>query len=192
MTTTSMINRAEAYVIDLEEAEGIYGGREIGTKVFRELFSYIEETGFDSTVPIDFRYVKFIDVSCADEIVCKLVYRVKSGELGTRFIFLENLNMSVRETIHAALTIRKLACLLRTGEERFAVLGQISKPLKEALDLVLDRKKVIASEVAETLSTTINTACNRLNTLRQLGLICRLHEDSSPGGGRLYYYESIV
>ena len=54
------------------------------------------------------------------------------------------------------------------------------------------KKQGTSSEFAEALRKNINIACNRLNALQKMGLICRVRDGSVPGGGRQFYYESIV
>ena len=62
----------------------------------------------DAVTPLDFANVSFIDISCADELLCKLLMRIGSGELGNRFTFIQNANDSVRETFEAVLKLRDL------------------------------------------------------------------------------------
>ena len=52
--------------------------------------------------------------------------------------------------------------------------------------------KLPGHEFAEALSKNINIACNRLNALQKMGLVCRVRDGSVDGGGRQFYYESIV
>ena len=68
----------------------------------------------------------------------------------------------------------------------------LKTPIREALDVVLSRKKGTSSEFAHALHKNINIACNRLNALQKMGLVCRVRDGSVPGGGRQFFYESIV
>jgi hypothetical protein len=145
----------------------------------------------DAVTPLDFSQIDFVDISCADEFLTKLLMRVGSGELGTRYVSLQGANLSVRETLEAVLTLRGLAALHSQGD-RAEVLGTLKAPIRETLDVILVKKSGTSSEIAQALHKNINIACNRLNVLRRMGLVCRAREGSVPGGGRQYTYESIV
>ena len=60
-------------------------------------------------MPLDFSDVQFIDISCADEFLTKLLMRIGSGEMGNRYVFIQNANQSVRETLEAVLQRSKSA-----------------------------------------------------------------------------------
>ena len=140
---------------------------------------------------MDFSQVQFIDISCADEFFAKLIMRIGSGELGTRYVYVMNANESVRETLEAALKLKSLAALCNEGETVHA-LGTLKTPIREALDVMLARKSGTSSEIADALGKNINIACNRLNRLLKMGLVCRTRDASVQGGGRQFIYESIV
>ncbi len=72
------------------------------------------------------------------------------------------------------------------------LLGDLKTPIREALDVMLARKRVTSSEIAEALGKNINIACNRLNALQRMGLVCRVKDASVQGGGRQFIYEAIL
>ena len=109
--------------------------------------------------------------------------RIGSGELGNRFAFVENANDSVRETLEAVLKLRDLAALFKNGDGSVVVLGILKTPIRETLDVVLEKKKGTTAEFAEALRKNINIACNRLNALQKMGLVCRVRDGSVDGGG---------
>ena len=171
--------------------KGILSGRDKGAELLDSLTDHLRSTEPDSVTPLDFSEVEFIDISCADEFLTKLLLRVGSGELGSRYIYTTGANSSVIETLEAVLTLRNLAGIGKDGD-LVRVLGVLKPPIREALDVILDKGQGTSSEFAEALGKNINIACNRLNVLQRMGLVCRSREGSVRGGGRQFYYESIV
>ena len=72
------------------------------------------------------------------------------------------------------------------------VLGVLKTPMREVLDVLLAQKCATSAEISDALGKNINIVCNRLNALQRLGLVCRLRDGSVAGGGRQFYYVSIV
>ena len=184
-----MLNVAPPFVFD--SPSGILSGRERGRELLDELMDYLRGSDPEVVVPLDFSRIEFIDISCADEFLTKLLMRIGSGELGTRYAYVQGANLSVRETLEAALRLRGLAVLCRDGDG-VEVLGRLKTPIREALDVLLEKKKGTSSEMAEALRKNVNIACNRLNALQRMGLVCRVRDGSVAGGGRQFFYESIV
>jgi hypothetical protein len=169
----------------------ILSGRDRGGALLEELTERLRASQPDAVTPLDFAKIDFVDISCADEFLTKLLMRIGSGELGARYVTLRGANLSVRETLEAVLTLRGLAALHSEGD-RTEVLGTLKAPIREALDVILAKKSGTSSEIARELGKNINIACNRLNVLQRMGLVCRAREGSAPGGGRQYTYESIA
>lgn len=185
-----MLNLTSPFVF--ETSNGILSGRDRGEALLGQLMDHLRHVAADAVTPLDFSKVSFIDISCADEFLSKLLMRIGSGELGNRFAFIENANDSVRETLEAVLKLRDLAALFKNADGSVVVLGVLKTPIRETLDVVLEKKKGTSSEFAEALRKNINIACNRLNALQKMGLVCRVRDGSVDGGGRQFYYESIV
>lgn len=175
-----------------EAPSGILSGRERGEALLDQLMAHMRTVDSDAVTPLDFSRVSFIDISCADEFLSKLLMRIGSGELGNRFVFVQNANASVRETFEAVLKLRDLAALFKNEDGSVEVLGTLKTPIREALTVVLEKKKGTSSEFAQALRKNINIACNRLNALQKMGLVCRVRDGSVAGGGRQFFYESIV
>jgi predicted transcriptional regulator len=89
------------------------------------------------------------------------------------------------------LQLRELAVLYRSGDQ-IELLGMLKRPMREALDVLLERKCATSAEVSDVLNKNVNIVCNRLNALQRMGLVCRLRDGSVAGGGRQYYYVSIL
>ena len=183
-----MLQRSSPFVFS--SANSILSGRPKGEEILNCLMDRLKDEEDGTVVPLDFSRIEFLDISCADEFLTKLLLRIRSGELEDRFVFIRNANPSVRETVQAVLQLRKLAILFcdETGVE---ILGELKTPIRETLEVLLERKRLTSGELAKALSKNVNIACNRLNVLQRMGLVCRVREDSLPGGGRQYRYESI-
>ena len=183
------IRSGSAYFFGGEQ--GILSGRSKGAEWLEDLMSHLLRGPDNAATPLDFSQVAFMDVSCTDEVLNKLLLRLRSGELGSRYVYVVEANTSVRETIEAVLQLRDLAVLYRGGD-RIELIGVLKRPMREALDVLLERKYATSAEVSEALDKNVNIVCNRLNALQRMGLICRLRDGSVVGGGRQYYYASIL
>ena len=183
------IHQAPAYRFAGEQ--GILSGRPRGAELLAELMEHLLSGPADSAMPLDFSGVSFMDVSCADEMLNKLLLRLTSGEIGHRYVYITGANISVRETIAAVLQLRELAALYKDGG-RVEVLGVLKTPMREVLDMLLAHKCATSAAISDALGKNINIVCNRLNALQRLGLVCRLRDGSVAGGGRQFYYVSIV
>ena len=82
--------------------------------------------------------------------------------------------------------------LATTSVVQVELLGALKRPMREALDVLLARKCATSAELSEALDRNVNIVCNRLNALQRMGLVCRLRDGSVAGGGRQYYYVSIL
>ena len=175
----------------LKSDSGILSGRDLGERLLDQLTLHLRDAEPDSATPLDFSAIQFVDISAADEFLCKLLMRIASGELGTRYVFISGANESLRETFEAVLKLRDLAALCKEGDDRI-ILGVLKTPMREALEVILAARQGTSAELAQRLDKNINIACNRLNALQKMGLVCRTRDGSVQGGGRQYYYEAIV
>jgi hypothetical protein len=169
----------------------ILSGRPKGAELLDGLMEHIMEGEDQVATPLDFSHISFMDVSCADEMLNKLLLRLRSGEMGKRYVYLRGLNTSVLETIEAVLHLRDLSVLVQDGEE-VRLLGKLKRPMREVLEVLLMQKCVTSGEVSTALGKNVNIVCNRLNALQRMGLVCRLRDGSVEGGGRQYYYVSLL
>ncbi|MBM3279939.1 MAG: hypothetical protein FJY95_17970 [Candidatus Handelsmanbacteria bacterium] len=176
-------------VFGLAPGAAILSGRPRGAELLSAALAHLETAPLPSATPLDLEGISFIDVSCADEFFNKLLRRLRSGELGKRYVFLQGGNPSVTETIETVLCLRELSVLARQGEEA-RVLGELTRPAREALEVLLRKKALTSAELAAELGKNTNIVCNRLNALQRLGLACRLQDGRA--GGRRYSYVSIL
>lgn len=184
-----MLRKSSPFVFS--SANSILSGRPKGEEILDRLMDHLKAEEVGTVVPLDFSRIEFLDISCADEFLTKLLLRIRSGELEGRFVFIRDANPSVRETLQAVLQLRGLAAL-SGDEEAVEILGELKMPIRETLEVLLDKKRLTSVELARALNKNVNIACNRLNALQRMGLIYRLREDALPVGGRQYRYESIL
>jgi hypothetical protein len=175
----------------LTDAQPILSGRPKGEELRLQVIAHLERAPDESVTPLDLGAVGFMDVSCADELLNKLLLRVRSGELGSRFVYICSANTSLCETIEAVLQLRELALLFKATEAP-TVLGELKRPLRQTLEVILEQKSATSAEMSVALDKNVNIVCNRLNALHRMGLICRMRDLSVVGGGRQYYYVSLV
>ena len=162
--------------------QGILSGRPKGAELLEDLMGHLLRGPDNAATPLDFGQVSFVDVSCADEMLNKLLLRLRSGELGSRYVYVVEANTSVRETVEAVLQLR----------EQVELFGLLKRPMREALDVLLEHKCATSAEISAALGKNVNIVCNRLNALQRMGLVCRLRDGSVEGGGRQYHYVSIL
>ena len=124
------MHEAPAYCFEVQQ--GILSGRPKGAELLEDLMAYLLRSPDNTATPLDFAQVSFIDVSCADEMLNKLLLRLRSGEMGSRYVYVTVANASVRETIEAVLQLRELAVLYRNGDQ-VELLGTLKRPMREAL-----------------------------------------------------------
>jgi DNA-binding transcriptional ArsR family regulator len=141
---------------------------------------------------LDFRGVKVIDFSCADEVIAKLVARVRSGELGDKYVVLTNLSESHRENIDAALKISKRNVLAKGGEKGWQVLGDLKEHVLDVLEILMKEKEITTRELVEDLDMKINTLSNKMAILAEDRLIYKERKpEPEVGGGRQFLYRSL-
>ena len=180
------IDRGAPFVFKAEQS--ILSGRPKGAALLEALMAHLLGGAEYAATALDFTHVQFVDVSCADEMLNKLLLRLRSGELKNRFVFVIGANAS----LEAVLQLRDLAVLLEGEGGDIELLGALKRPMREALDVLIERKYATSAEVSDELDKNVNIVCNRLNALQRLGLVCRLRDGSVVGGGRQYYYVSIL
>lgn len=188
---TSQIKRQTSYVLK-GTAEVLVGrpeGRQLAEGVLRQL----EKLSPDSILPINFSRLRCIDFSCADEFLTKVLRRIMSGELGTRYILLEGMSEETEENVATALEVRNLVCP-RIGENGKVGLlgGKIGAELIDTYNLARKRGRITARDVMEIAPRVgISAISNRIAKLLKLGLLIRTKETGGEGGGRQFYYEAV-
>ena len=133
----------------------------------------IERTMRDSgchVALLDFSEVELLDLSCADEIVAKLL--LLSAPASDRYVVLWGLHEDQVEAIDHVLNHHRLAVAARTtGSAVLGVLGALDADGREAFACVADHGPVEAGRVAEALAWAEERAVRTLRALAARRLV---------------------
>jgi hypothetical protein len=173
----------------VEGRTDLLNGRREGRELADRLLAQLAASEPDSILPVDFGKVSFMDFSCADELMTRVLRRIRSGELGTRFILLQDLPPSVEENIAAVFAIRDLVCPKRTKGGQIELLGKIGPELTATYKLAVRKGTITARDVmAIAPDVGISAISNRLAKLQTMGLLVRTKEAAQGSGGRQFVY----
>lgn len=182
-----MLTRQKAYLI--KGTKEILSGREAGKALADTVLKQLADSAPDTILPLDFSKVEFIDFSCADEFLTKILRRVTSGELGTRFIVIQGMSQNVEENIAAVLVIRELVCAKLSADGKIQLMGKIGTELIETYTLATKKGKITANDVREIAPRLgISAISNRLARLHKMGLLLKIKEIGVESGGRQFIY----
>jgi len=185
-----MLKKVTPFIIDFETLNG----RPDGARLRDEVLKRLEGEPADIVLPLDFSKVNGIDFSFADEMLGRIIRRISIGEPGGRYIILESLSDSVRESINVALKERELACVYVKPNSEIEILGKISEELKKTYYIAVGKGKITARDILELENAdniSISAASNRLTRLKELSLLIKTNDEIVNGGGRQYVYEPI-
>ncbi|GBD33687.1 MAG: hypothetical protein KatS3mg081_1691 [Gemmatimonadales bacterium] len=121
------------------------------------------------TVLIDFGSVRCLDLSCADEIVGRLL-RERAQE---RSFVLLNVDDGHREAIEFVLERNNLAALAKTKSGELQILGTLSEPARRAFAALVRLGEATAEELAQETSLPPESAGELLEELCRLRLVLR-------------------
>jgi hypothetical protein len=128
------------------------------------------------TALLDFSDVELLDLSCADEIVAKLL--LVSASASDRYVVLWGLREDQVEAIDHVLTHQRLAvAALAADTEALAVLGAIDPDGRIAFNCVAERGPMRAPAVADALTWEESRARCALEMLAALRLV-RVRDDA--------------
>jgi len=185
-----MLTRINKYIIN----DKILNGRDQGKALREKILAHLEKEPVDIIMPISFEHVDFMDYSLTDEMLCKLIRRIISGELGERYIVVESLNESLKENINVALKERELCCVYVKSDGKVEILGKLSTPLRETYEYAVEQKKITTRDIFDVKKfnlENISAASNRLTRLEKLGLLHNNKDEVVEGGGRQFVFEAI-
>ena len=176
----------------IEGRTNLLNGRQAGRELADRLLAHLAASEPDSILPVYFGPVRFMDFSCADELMTLVLWRIRSGELGTRFILLQDLPPSVEENIAAVFAIRDLVCPKLTKGGQIELLGKIGPELTETYKLAVRKRKITARDVmAIAPDVGISAISNRLAKLQTMGLLVRTKDEAPGSGGRQFVYQAV-
>ncbi len=163
--------------------------RPSGQIIRGHLENAIEKEKDGEVIALDFTNIGIIDYSCADEVIAKLISRLLSGEYGDKYIILIGLNETHKENIEVALERKDLAVIARMSNGEKILLGNLNNYLKETLNFILEKGKITASDLSESLKLPANTSGTRLLNLYKKRLVKRTEEIRNSG--RIWIYERL-
>ena len=126
--------------------------RQSGQVIRDRIEKDIEQEENGTVVALDFSRIGIIDYSCADEIVAKLISRLLSGEYGNKYLLLTGLTENQKENIEVALERKALAVIVGMEKGGKALLGSLNNYLKETLSIIIQKGKLTAKELSETMN----------------------------------------
>jgi hypothetical protein len=147
-------------------------GRVIRERIERDITE--EDNG--EVIALDFSKIGYIDYSCADEIVAKLISRLLSNEYGDKYILLTGLNDNQKENINVALERKDLAVAAEMRDGMRILLGDLNNYLINTLDVIQKKGKITAKELSEIKKIEANTSGTRLLNLHKKRLVKKTDE----------------
>ncbi len=149
---------------------GFYGDlvtRRTGAAVRGGIEQVLAESDGDQAAVIDFSEVRCIDMSCADEIVAKLL--VEHGE--ARYFVLRGISEAQRDAIESVLERRRLSVAVVDADGRPDVLGTIPDAARLVFGILAEAGAAAPDEVAERMAVPADTARAALEDLLERRLI---------------------
>lgn len=165
--------------------------RETGRLILGRIEREIGAINKGETITLDFSDVKVIDYSCADEVIAKLITRLKGYEYGDKYVILQNLSSSQKENIHVALEKKDLAILATDADKKWEVIGLLNNYLMKTLQEIMKKGKISTRGLSDKLRLELNTASTRLLNLHKVKLVKKV-EERTPDGRRQFVYKSLL
>ncbi|MGV3708454.1 MAG: hypothetical protein ACO1Q7_06405 [Gemmatimonas sp.] len=139
--------------------------RPTGAAVRDEIERRVVEVGSPVITTIDFSQIDLIDVSCADEIVAKLLLRYYEGVNGlTGYLLLQGIREDHLDAIDAVLEKRGLA-LVAWHDGQAELHGIVDDTARRHWEIVREMGPITTDRVSEQLGTTEVASANYLTQL---------------------------
>jgi hypothetical protein len=143
--------------------------RPTGAKIRSCIEREIASRGARVTV-LDFSDLDLVDLSCADEVVAKLLQRMDTS--GERFVVLTGVTEDQAEAIDHVLAHHGLGVQATFRESpRPRLLGHFGEDSRRAFDLLLDLGGAAPDHLSERLGWRIDRAIDALQVLCLLGVV---------------------
>ena len=121
----------------------------------------------EAVVAIDFSTVRILDISCADEIVGKLLM-----DHGTATYFvLHGVSIAHCDSIEQVLERHQLAVVARTRDGGVQVLGPLADTARRAFRVISDSGSTDSKQLASKLACPVDTAQRALDELTNRRLV---------------------
>jgi hypothetical protein len=167
------------------DGDGILVTRSAGERAWSDVEKAMASQRGDYVVALDFEGVKAISVPFADTSVGRLMSGRASGYYDHYPMVLVNANEDVRETIDAALRVRRLH-VLALSHGRPDLLGG-DGILEETFEKAMELGEFTVNRLADELNLTPQAANNRLFALIRAGALARSRSHPERGGRSFLY-----
>ena len=164
--------------------------RKLGEKIFLILKKELRKLPKGEVLLLDFRMVKYATSTCLVEIL-RIFDETKNYEEKYLLLRLNLRNEDFVDCLSLAIKERGIVLPAIDGKGRWMLLGELSKALRETLELVREREEVTSGQVGGHFNIPISAASNRLKQLYQLRLISRKEETISESGGWQFIYTPL-
>lgn len=169
------------------DESGLLIARDMGEKAKEIIFGKLSEFGSNTVLEMDFSSIKYMDASCANEVVVMVLRRLESGEYPGVFIVLSKIAEQPRSNLEFAMKAVKKAVVVRE-EAGWTILGELMDSYRTALDKVMQLGSATARELQKVMNyNTVNEASTKLSSLYQQSLVAR--EEAS---GKSFRYVSLL
>ncbi len=121
------------------------------------------------TVVIDFSAVRCLDISCADEVVGKLLLQYGQG----KYFVLSGVSEAHCESIDLVLERHGMTVVAQSRDGSLQVLGPLDEPVRRAFVAIQQSDASAVSEVADRLALTTEAAQPLLDELLTRRLVTR-------------------
>ncbi len=175
MTATRRIDLKAVLERTLSRLSGDLVTRPTGKAVRGGVVEQLADLEREAVVVIDFTTVRILDISCADEIVGKLLI----GHGTARYFVLHGVSVAHCDSIEQVLERHQLAVVARTRDGRVQVLGPLADtalgPLADtartAFRVIFDLGSADREQLASELSWPADTAQRALDELTSRRLV---------------------
>lgn len=162
-------------------------GNETGKKVFSKMREYVEKHKNITIFEISFEGIKFADSSFAREslILLAQLYKGKKG------FYISNLyNQDVIDNIDYAAEALNQPLTIKLRDEIDMLGPALTKSNLEIFNFLKKKKQVTTSQIASSMSLSVQNASSKLKKLVDDGYILRF-EETAESGGIEFIYRSI-
>ena len=167
MTATRRIDLKAVLERTLSRLSGDLVTRPTGKAVRSGVVEQLADLDREAVVVIDFTTVRILDISCADEIVGKLLI----GHGTARYFVLHGVSAAHCDSIEQVLERHQLAVVARTRDGRVQVLGPLAETARTAFRVIFDLGSTDREQLASELSWPADTAQRALDELTSRRLV---------------------
>lgn len=141
--------------------------RHTGRAVRSGIEDALNRASVEQIAMIDFSDVRCLDISCADEVVGKLLLTHGNA----RYFLLRGVTESHCEAINLVLERHGLAIVAQSRDGKIQLLGLLHETTRKAFGVVAESGTAAATDVAERLAVSADAAREVLDELRSRRLI---------------------